>query len=296
MGALAASLTVGLVAFAVLNNSSAVSAAPSQPYPVTGSFVQGLAQSYGDPAASPPGVNVANCRPSAVHPRPVVLLNGTYANMTDSWSGLGPTLANQGYCVYSLALGTDPHQLVQTTAPVMESTQQVATFVDQIRSQTGAAKVDLVGWSQGGLIGELYLKFFGGAAKVANFVGLSPTTQGMMAPGLIALTMLIPIPGLQAFCAACLDQMSGSALITKLNTGPIAQPGVKYTVLATLTDEVVMPSTSSFIPEPGVTNLYVQGSCLLDLSDHLALPYDPVAWKLVANALDPAHAQPVWCF
>ena len=47
------------------------------------------------------------CRPSAAHPRPVVLVHGLLANMTDNWQTMSPLLANNGYCVFALTYGTD---------------------------------------------------------------------------------------------------------------------------------------------------------------------------------------------
>jgi hypothetical protein len=39
----------------------------------------------------------------------------------------------------------------------------------------------------------------------------------------------------------------------------------------------------------------MQDVCAQDLTDHLGVAYDPNAMRLVLNALDPAHAQPVVC-
>src|SRR5580658_11269774 len=54
--------------------------------------------------ASPPGANVA-CTPSAAHPYPVVLVEGTFANMYNSFGAISPDLVNNGYCVYAFNYG-----------------------------------------------------------------------------------------------------------------------------------------------------------------------------------------------
>jgi triacylglycerol esterase/lipase EstA (alpha/beta hydrolase family) len=289
---------LGAIVGLALLGSGVAQAAPAShaAYPVDGNIAEGIAQSLPNPAASPAGVNVA-CTPSAAHPRPVVLVNGTFSNMIDDWSGLGPTLANAGYCVYDVALGASPSSVIQTYGAVATSANQLASFVDSVLSRTGASQVDLVGHSQGGMLAEYYTKLLGGAAKVHTVVGLSPTTHGTTLDGLGALAAAFPggpaIVGLA--CPACADQLIGSKVITTLDNGPIAQPGVNYTVIETHNETVVTPAGSSFIQEPGVTDEWVQDYCAFDIVDHVSLPYDHTVYTLVKNALDPAHATRATC-
>src|ERR1051325_3833310 len=60
-------------------------------------------------AASGRGWNDFSCKPSAAHPRPVVLVHGTFGNSVDNWLGLAPYLVDRGYCVFSLDYGQLPH-------------------------------------------------------------------------------------------------------------------------------------------------------------------------------------------
>jgi pimeloyl-ACP methyl ester carboxylesterase len=275
----------------------ATPAAAAGSYPITYTLAGGVLKSLPDPSASPAGVNIAGCHPSAVHPRPVVLVNGTFSNMVDDWSGLGPKLANLGYCVYATAIGGDPHSVIQSIGPVVASAQKMSSFVNSVLSRTGATKVDLVGHSQGGLIAEYYVKLLGGAAKVSSVVGLSPSTHGTTLNGLVALAVLFPGANdlVGSACPACVDQEIGSSVVRAVGSGPIAQPGVKYTVIETLNETVVTPSGSSFIKEPGVKNLWLQNYCPFNWTDHASLPYDNGVYGLVRNALDPAHARSVSC-
>jgi triacylglycerol esterase/lipase EstA (alpha/beta hydrolase family) len=290
-------LAIGVVTASALSIGAAPAAAASS-YPVTYTLAGGILKSLPDPSASPAGVNVSGCQLTAAHPRPVVLVNGTFSNMIDDWSGLAPKLANLGYCVFATSIGGDPHSIVQSYGSVVASAQQMKTFIASVLSRTGAAQVDLVGHSQGGLIAEYYVKLLGGAPRVHTVVGISPSTHGTSLNGIVALAGLFP--GANAIvggvCPACVDQEIGSTVVKAVGNGPIAQPGVTYTVIETLNETVVTPAGSSFIKEPGVQNLWLQDYCPFNWTDHASLPYDHGVYSLVRNALDPAHARSVSCF
>ncbi|RSS75576.1 triacylglycerol lipase [Streptomyces sp. WAC06614] len=252
-------------------------------------------------AASAPrsGWNDWSCKPSAEHPRPVVLVHGTFGNSVDNWLGFAPYLVHRGYCVYSLDYGQLPGvPFFNGLGPIDRSAEQLRVFVDRVLAATGAAKADLVGHSQGGMMPRHYLKFLGGAAKVNALVGLAPDNHGTT---LLGLTQLLPyFPGAQDLINAntpgLADQIAGSAFLTRLNEGGDTVPGVKYTVIATRYDEVVTPYRSQFLSGPGVRNVLLQDLCVLDLSEHVAIGLtDRIAWHEALNALDPAHATPTTC-
>src|SRR5215208_862213 len=144
--------------------------------PVIWNGVYGYAHT--SPTASPPGANDWTCQPSAAHPRPVVLVHGTFADMSNSWQALSPLLHNRGYCVFALNYGSyngSGALGIYGTGDIRQSAAQLSSFVDQVLAATGAAEVDLVGHSQGGMMPRYYLKYLGGAAKVRALVGLSPS-------------------------------------------------------------------------------------------------------------------------
>lgn len=245
------------------------------------------------------GWNDYSCKPSAAHPRPVVLVHGTFANSTDNWLGLGPYLVDRGYCVFALDYGQLPGvPLLYGLGPVDQSAAQLATFVDKVLAATGAAKADLVGHSQGGMMPRYYLKFLGGAAKVNALVGIAPSNHGTDLDG---LTNLLPyFPGaadlLSTKTPALADQIVGSALLTKLNAGGDTVPGVHYTVIATKYDEVVTPYQSQYLTGSDVRNVLLQNLCAVDFSEHALIGLtDRIAFHEVANSLDPAHATPTTC-
>ncbi|MFH9863458.1 esterase/lipase family protein [Streptomyces sp. NPDC017202] len=250
-------------------------------------------------ASSRGGWNDYDCEPSAAHPRPVVLVHGTFGNSVDNWLGLAPYLKHRGYCVFSLDYGQLPGvPLLHGLGPIDRSAEQLSAYVDRVLAVTGATETDLVGHSQGGMMPRYYLKFLGGAAKVNALVGIAPSSHGTTLAG---LTNLLPFfPGaedlLTAATPALAQQIVGSDFMTKLNQGGDTVPGVRYTVIATRYDEVVTPYRTQFLSGPNVRNVLVQNLCPLDVSEHALLGLtDRIAFHEVANALDPAHATPTTC-
>lgn len=159
------------------------------------------------------GWNDYSCKPSAAHPRPVVLVHGTFANSVDNWLALVPYLENRDYCVFSFDYGQlSGVPLFYGLGPIDKSAEQLKTFVDKVLAATGAAETDLVGHSQGGLMPRYYLKFLGGAAKVNALVGIAPDNHGTTLSG---ITNLLPyFPGIQDLLTthtpALADQVVGS--------------------------------------------------------------------------------------
>jgi triacylglycerol lipase len=234
---------------------------------------------------APPGANDWSCKPSAEHPYPVILVPGTFESMAKNWSTLSPYLKSAGYCVFALNYGETNG--VYATAPVANSAQELAPFVDAVRASTGAKKVDLVGHSQGGMMPRYYMGFLGGANNVNKLIGIAPSNHGTEG-------VIVPPPGFVADpnytglgCAACADQQAGSAFMQKLNSIGDTVAGPSYTVISTVHDEVVIPYNSQFLSGPArqVTNITIQDKCPADLFEHDQTPNDPVVHQIVAHAL-----------
>ena len=264
--------------------------------PVIWNGVYGYAHT--SPSASPPGANDWSCKPSAAHPRPVVLVHGTFADMSNSWQAISPLLKNNGYCVFALNYGDYNGSGaigVYGVDDIPTSAAELNAFVDKVLAATGASEVDLVGHSQGGMMPRYYLKYLGGAAEVRALVGLSPSNHGTTLDGLFVLSNFFPGANqfTGALCPACEQQRVDSAFITNLNSGGETVPGVEYTVIQTRYDQVVTPYTSAFLA--GAKNIVLQNQCVLDLGDHLSMPYDHIVGADVLTALDPAHPRGFFC-
>jgi triacylglycerol esterase/lipase EstA (alpha/beta hydrolase family) len=286
------------IAAAALATAAGAGAAAAQALPVI--YDGALGYAHASPTASPPGANDWSCQPSAAHPRPVILVHGTFADMSDSWQALSPLLHNHGYCVFALnygAHGGSGALGIYAVGDIPESATQLSDFVDRVLAATGASQADLVGHSQGGMMPRYYLKHLGGDAKVHTLVGLAPSNHGTTLDGLFTLSTYFP--GASEFdgalCPACQQQSAGSPFLTELNSGGETVAGVDYTVIESRYDEVVTPYTSAFLSGPNVTNVLLQDQCALDLGEHLSMPYDHIADADVLTALDPAQPMHPLC-
>jgi triacylglycerol esterase/lipase EstA (alpha/beta hydrolase family) len=260
-----------------------------------------LGYAHASPTASPPGANNWSCEPSAEHPVPVILVHGTFGDMSDSWQALSPLLYDKGYCVFALNYGSyngSGSVGIYATGRIEDSAAELSSFVDRVLAATHASKVDIVGHSQGGMMPRYYIKNLGGASKVQTLVGLAPSNHGTTLNGIFTLASYFPgsISLVGADCPACAEQEAGSSFITNLNKGGETVPGVDYTVIESDNDEVVTPYTSAFLkPAANVTNILLQNQCALDQGEHLSMPYDHIADADVLTALDPADPQHPAC-
>lgn len=278
------------------------------PLPVNFNFFAGIPNELAAPGGSLPGSNDWNCKPSAQHPNPVVLVHGTGGGAQTNWGAYAPLLANTGYCVYALNYGSLPGTPWPLSAlggfgSIEKSAAQLSTFVDRVLKTTGAKKIDIVGHSQGTLMPTYWIKFLGGADKVDKYVSLAPLWNGtnIAAAGeLVSYSKALGLEPVQqqtigALCAACLQMAKGSDMMRKLQSGGILDPDINYTNIMTRFDELIVPYTSGYLRAANSTNIVVQEGCSKDYSDHLAIAGSRRAALHVLNALDPTHPHPVGC-
>lgn len=230
------------------------------------------------------GANDWDCAPSAEHPRPVVLVHGTFVTPNLNWARLAPMLKEEGYCVFAPTYGRRAGlPLVAAIGPVDKSAEQLATFVDGVLEATGAEQVDLVGHSQGGMMPRWYLRFLGGAAKVKKFVAWAPSNHGTTLSGLVPLAKLVPgaTQVVRGVCPACADQLPGSPFLQTLNAGHETEPGVAYTVIATDHDAIVTPVESAFLTGENVANVMLRHGV-----GHALMAVDPEVLRRTLDILE----------
>jgi len=109
-------------------------------------------------------------------PRPIILLHG-YAMNRANFLPLAYRLARAG-------LGPVFGFEYWTLGRIVAASRQLGWFVDEVRAQTGAAEVDLVGHSMGGVVARYYVTLAGGDGAVKNLVTLgSPPHRRRSTPG-----------------------------------------------------------------------------------------------------------------
>ncbi|MBJ7470533.1 MAG: alpha/beta fold hydrolase [Solirubrobacteraceae bacterium] len=282
------------------------SAAAKQTMPVVDSAWAALWAAVLQPAASPNGANDWNCKPTKERPRPVILLHGTYANMSANFSNFALPLKRQGYCVFARNYGSYPYGLgvfpaIKGLASIRSSSRELRDYVNRVLRETGAKQVDLVGYSQGGLVARAYLKWDGGTNpadpsqnKVNQLIGLASANQGGTAWGLTDWVRWFQKwkQVRDIWGPSSVDLTEGSPFLRDVNAGSQTEPGVKYTMIAAGLDQISVPYSKSFLtpgPDASVKNILVQDGCPRDLSDHFTLPFSKRTHGLVLKALDPSY-------
>jgi hypothetical protein len=226
-----------------------------------------------------PGVNRSATRPT------VLLVPGTFldpqTNYGKTWA-VALAKAGRPYCMDTLGGAT--------SADAQVAGETVVYAIRTIAQRTGR-KVDVLGYSQGGLVPRFALRFFPDTRNlVDDLVMLDPSSHGT--PDADALCL--------ATCQAGVWQQRTKAnYIAAVNSGQETFAPVSYTVLYTNTDEVVTPnlgfgssplaSSALHTGTGAIRNIALQSICPTDLSEHLLVgSIDPVPYAVALDAFDHA--------
>jgi triacylglycerol esterase/lipase EstA (alpha/beta hydrolase family) len=216
---------------------------------------------------------VAAAAPAAAAGDPVIIVAGTFSPAFAN-EPLAARMRAEGYRVWIFelpALGT---------GDIRDAARALNTFADGVRSQTGASRVDLVGHSQGGLVGRAYVKYEGGAAEVDSMISLGAPHYGTSLANIARFFSLGTCVGV----TSCHQMATGSSFLADLNAGDDTIGGVRYTNLYTAFDEVVFPVENATMRD-GATNVRVQSQCWLRVVGHLGLIVDGTVYSGVSDAL-----------
>jgi len=210
---------------------------------------------------------------------PVIIVAGTFAGEGTAdvyYAPLAARLRSSGYQPFIFGLpGAGLGDIANTS-------QALNAFADGVRAQTGAARVDLIGHSQGGLVGRYYIKYLGGASEVDSMISLGAPHYGTSLANLAALLGLGSCLGV----IACQQMAIGSSFLANLNAGDDTIGSVDYTNIASSFDEIVTPYWTAFLNNDGNNhNVLVQSPCFLRTVGHIGLPLDGTVYSGIEDAL-----------
>ncbi|WP_019629727.1 esterase/lipase family protein [Actinomadura atramentaria] len=162
-------------------------------------------------------------------PAPVVFVHG-YSGSAKNWTTARTVFENAGYPSDRL-FAYEYNSYGDNT----KNAQGLASYVAQVKAGTGAAKVDIVNHSMGGLVSLYYLKALGGTSDVAHLASLAGANHGTYA----AVNCL--------WYLTCRQMYPGSAFISKITAGDETPGNTSYATWYSSCDGVIYPYTSTVL-------------------------------------------------
>jgi triacylglycerol lipase len=159
------------------------------------------------------------------------------------------------------------------TADLRQGARTLGAAVER----TGAARVDLVGYSAGGVVVRLWLADAARALRARRVVLLGTPNHGTELAGAAAALG----PGL---CGSICQLAPGSGLLAELNRGDETPPGPRFFSIWTALDQTVIPPATAVLD--GAANIRVQDVCPSAGLGHGDLVTSPLALGLVVEALE----------
>ncbi len=145
---------------------------------------------------------------------PVILIGG-FANSAAGWSEWKKSLELDGFDVHVIELPT------RGLGDMYESAQYVSEFIAQVKAKTGASKVDLIGFSEGGLLARMTVAHYGRVNDVDQLITLATPNGGVPLGPLHDAIKAIPLLG-EAIPESAAQLMTGSALLRMLDRSDAA--------------------------------------------------------------------------
>lgn len=140
---------------------------------------------------------------------PIILVSGFANTASPGWDSYRKSLEADGFTVYVVDFRT--HGL----GDMYEAAQQLAAFIDEVKRKTARSKVDLVGFSEGGVLSRMVVAQYGRAADVDRIVTIATPHNGVEAQALYGVASNVPFLG--AMLPESAGQLiEGSRLITNL--------------------------------------------------------------------------------
>jgi len=231
----------------------------------------------------------------AARREPVLFVTPTLVNPDEAFFGYERAFdaARIPYCTITI-----PHF---TTGDIQVSAEYVVNAIRIVHARSNQ-KIALVGWSQGGGPEPRWaLRFWPDVRPLVDrLVDLEAPNHGTLLVHMVCVGTFCANPLCYGQCVPALWQQADNSKFTAaLNSGQETFPGISYTNIYSRTSQFVQPNlnndgTTSLHGGGGsITNVATQDICPLNVADHLAYYYDPVAYALVIDALThPGPADP----
>lgn len=208
--------------------------------------------------------------PPLAQPRTVLLITGV--TIPAAW--FDPIKARLERDGFRTVMWEPPALL---SGDLFENAERLADVVDDIRAQTGEAKIDILAECTGGLLARYYMQSMGGDQYISRMVTFISPQHGVPKAELAFATVGWP---------ALEDLTPGSDFLEAVNNHPLPAQG-QITSIYTCTDEYIQPYKTSIIP--GAKNI---GLCD-GFVGHYQFFYDPAIYKIMhAELTAPVAATP----
>jgi triacylglycerol lipase len=208
-------------------------------------------------------------------PGPVLLVPG-YGGNVDSLQPVAAALRSGGRSVVMV------EPLGDGTGDLRQQAGHLAEVAERVREDAGAASVDVVGYSAGGVVARLWVREEGGAEMARRVLTLGSPHHGTSQAALGA--------EFAGGCpAACEQLVPDSDLLRRLNAGDETPDGPLWATVRSTTDQVVTPVDSAALS--GALNIVVQEVCPRSAAAHGDLPSDPVVLAALSSVLGVAAPQ-----
>jgi triacylglycerol lipase len=202
-------------------------------------------------------------------PGPVLLVPG-YGGNLDSLQPLAAALRSSGRTAVMVESVGDG------TGDLRQQAEHLAAVAERVREDAGAASVDVIGYSAGGVVARLWVRDAGGAEITRRVLTLGSPHHGTSQAALGA--------EFAGGCSeACEQLVPDSDLLRRLNAGDETPAGPLWATVRSTSDQVVMPVDSAALS--GALNIVVQAVCPASTAAHGQLPGNPVVLAALGSVL-----------
>jgi triacylglycerol lipase len=188
-------------------------------------------------------------------PNPIVLAHGMW-DTASVFEKLKPFLEARGHKVYSFDMVPSNGE-----APLEVLAEQLANFID--RTFDPGQRLDLLGFSMGGIVSRYYLQRLGGLDRTDRFVTVSSPHNGTTVAEL-------------GFLPGAKQMRVGSPFLQDLNRDVDRLGTLQFTSIWTPFDAIIVPAASSRVTVA---------------QNHKWMVYDRRSLRAIAQAFEPAVRQ-----